>query len=313
MAKIHLKDTLFIQKISGVKIVPSFKNININKVLLRKFIQVIQYLCILIIVIHITATIWQYIAFSPEANKEHQKSNDTLFNKQLSLSPQEWQLIQKQHWFGEYKKEEKPQPIVSEKKIEETRLSITLRGISYGSHSSAVIEEDGKQSVYQKGELLANGKTIIKDIYHSYILLDSNGKIEKLSLADENSTTETSDIPPQHQGAMSATSDSNVPPGIPDEIRQSIRKSPQKVFDYIQLIPYKKNDVIGYEIRPGKNRTLFDIYGFKLGDIITSVNNNDITNKRQIMMLMRQLPTMDSIQLTVMRNNIRHMITIKLR
>lgn len=313
MAKIHLKNTLFTQQLNRVKNTPLFKNININKVLLKRFIQLIQLIFILMIIIHIVTTIWQHITFSPKTKQETLKANNKLVNKSLYLSPQEWQLLQKQNWFGEYKQEVKTQPKVVDNPIEETSLKITLRGISYGTRPSAVIEEDGKQNVYQKGDLLTNGSTTIKDVCDTHILLDSNGKIEKLSLIDEDSTAEIGKMPHINRGAIVSTSNNNVASELPDELLKSLRKKPQKIFDYIQLVPYRKNDVIGYEIKPGKDRTLFDLYGFKLGDIVTSVNNNDITNKRQLMMLMRQLPTMDSVQLTMMRNNIRQIITIKLR
>lgn len=95
-------------------------------------------------------------------------------------------------------------------------------------------------------------------------------------------------------------------------MRQALAKDPQKIFNYIQLTPVRRR-IVGYAAKPGANRSLFDASGFKEGDIAIALNQQDFTDPRAMIALMRQLPSMDSIQLTVLRKGARHDISIALR
>ncbi len=61
----------------------------------------------------------------------------------------------------------------------------------------------------------------------------------------------------------------------------------------------RKEGIVGYAVKPGADRSLFDASGFKEGDIAIALNQQDFTDPRAMIALMRQLPSMDSIQLTV--------------
>lgn len=71
--------------------------------------------------------------------------------------------------------------------------------------------------------------------------------------------------------------------------------------------------IVGYAVKPGADRSLFDASGFKEGDIAIALNQQDFTDPRAMIALMRQLPSMDSIQLTVLRKGARYDISIALR
>ena len=96
-------------------------------------------------------------------------------------------------------------------------------------------------------------------------------------------------------------------------VRQALAKDPQKIFNYIQLTPVRKEGIVGYAVKPGADRSLFDASGFKEGDIAIALNQQDFTDPRAMIALMRQLPSMDSIQLTVLRKGARYDISIALR
>lgn len=90
-------------------------------------------------------------------------------------------------------------------------------------------------------------------------------------------------------------------------MRQALAKDPQKIFNYIQLTPVRKEGIVGYAVKPGADRSLFDASGFREGDIAIALNQQDFTDPRAMIALMRQLPSMDSIQLTVLRKGaLRH-------
>ncbi|MEX9556400.1 hypothetical protein AB7Y66_22455, partial [Escherichia coli] len=84
-------------------------------------------------------------------------------------------------------------------------------------------------------------------------------------------------------------------------------------LNYIQLTPVRKEGIVGYAVKPGADRSLFDASGFKEGDIAIALNQQDFTDPRAMIALMRQLPSMDSIQLTVLRKGARYDISIALR
>lgn len=75
----------------------------------------------------------------------------------------------------------------------------------------------------------------------------------------------------------------------------------------------RKEGIVGYAVKPGADRSLFDASGFKEGDIAIALNQQDFTDPRAMIALMRQLPSMDSIQLTVLRKGARYDISIALR
>ncbi len=193
---------------------------------------------------------------------------------------------------------------------------MVLRGIAFGARPGAVIEEGGKQQVYLQGERLDSHNAVIEEINRDHVMLRYQGKMERLSLAEE-------ERPPVAVTSKKAASDeakqavaepaASAPVEIPAAVRQALAKDPQKIFNYIQLTPVRKEGIVGYAVKPGADRSLFDASGFKEGDIAIALNQQDFTDPRAMIALMRQLPSMDSIQLTVLRKGARYDISIALR
>ncbi|QGX89013.1 type II secretion system protein GspC [Escherichia coli] len=184
------------------------------------------------------------------------------------------------------------------------------------SAECAVIEEGGKQQVYLQGERLGSHNAVIEEINRDHVMLRYQGKIERLSLAEEErSTVAATNKKAVSDEAKQAVAEPAVsaPVEIPTAVRQALAKDPQKIFNYIQLTPVRKEGIVGYAVKPGADRSLFDASGFKEGDIAIALNQQDFTDPRAMIALMRQLPSMDSIQLTVLRKGARHDISIALR
>ncbi len=97
----------------------------------------------------------------------------------------------------------------------------------------------------------------------------------------------------------------------PAAVREALAKRSARNC-YIQLTPVRKE---GYRctVKPGRDRSLFDASGFRENDIAIALNQQDFTDPRAMIALMRQLPSMDSIQLTVLRKGARYDISIALR
>ena len=157
---------------------------------------------------------------------------------------------------------------------------------------------------------------VIEEINRDHVMLRYQGKIERLSLAEEErSTVAVTNKKAVSDEAKQAVAEPAVsaPVEIPAAVRQALAKDPQKIFNYIQLTPVRKEGIVGYAVKPGADRSLFDASGFKEGDIAIALNQQDFTDPRAMIALMRQLPSMDSIQLTVLRKGARHDISIALR
>ena len=269
---------------------------------------------LLIISAKVAHSLWRYFSFSAEYTAVSPSANKPPRADAKTFDKNDVQLISQQNWFGKYQPVATPVKQPEPVPVAETRLNVVLRGIAFGARPGAVIEEGGKQQVYLQGETLGSHNAVIEEINRDHVMLRYQGKIERLSLAQKfnlpwNAIKAVSDEAKQAVAEPAAS----APVEIPTAVRQALAKDPQKIFNYIQLTPVRKEGIVGYAVKPGADRSLFDASGFKEGDIAIALNQQDFTDPRAMIALMRQLPSMDSIQLTVLRKGARHDISIALR
>lgn len=290
---------------------------NANKNWWLKITRSLFYVILLFIFAKMTISVWYCITFSTEhvqdssvRRKEKQRDAENFNTKNL-------QLISLQNWFGEY------QPIVGAERLPTTIMgtdilpNIVLRGIAYGVRPGAVLEENGKQQVYLQGETLSSCKAKIESISRDYVMLHYQGKVIRLTLADderpaataksENGTSTDAALHPEI--SVAADTFASLPPAV----QQALATDPRKFFDYIRFSPVHKGDIAGYAVMPGADRSLFDISGLKAGDIAIALNEQDFTQPGAINIFMQQIYSMASVRLTVLRNGERHNISVALR
>ncbi|KWW01177.1 type II secretion system protein GspC [Escherichia fergusonii] len=290
------------------------QSLNTNKEHLRKIVRAMFWLMLLIISAKMAYSLWRYFSFSVEYTAVSQSVNKQPHADVKTFDKKDVQLISQQNWFGKYQRV--ATPVKQPEPVAETRLNVVLRGIAFGARPGAVIEEGGKQQVYLQGERLGSHNAVIEEINRDHVMLRYQGKIERLSLAEEErSTVAVTNKKAVSDEAKQAVAEpaASVPIEIPTAVRQALAKDPQKIFNYIQLTPVRKEGIVGYAVKPGADRSLFDASGFKEGDIAIALNQQDFTDPRAMIALMRQLPSMDSIQLTVLRKGARYDISIALR
>ncbi|EGO9651877.1 type II secretion system protein GspC [Escherichia coli] len=290
------------------------QSLNTNKEHLRKIVRTMFWLMLLIISAKMAYSLWRYFSFSAEYTAVSQWVNKQPHADVKTFDKKDVQLISQQNWFGKYQRV--ATPVKQPEPVAETRLNVVLRGIAFGARPGAVIEEGGKQQVYLQGERLGSHNAVIEEINRDHVMLRYQGKIERLSLAEEErSTVAVTNKKAVSDEAKQAVAEpaASAPVEIPAAVRQALAKDPQKIFNYIQLTPVRKEGIVGYAVKPGADRSLFDASGFKEGDIAIALNQQDFTDPRAMIALMRQLPSMDSIQLTVLRKGARYDISIALR
>ncbi|STH28796.1 type II secretion protein GspC [Escherichia coli] len=144
---------------------------------------------LLIISAKMAHSLWRYISFSAEYTAVSQPVNKPSRVDAKTFDKNDVQLISQQNWFGKYQpvaaQVKQPEPVP----VAETRLNVVLRGIAFGARPGAVIEEGGKQQVYLQGETLGSHNAVIEEINRDHVMLRYQGKIERLSLAEEERST----------------------------------------------------------------------------------------------------------------------------
>lgn len=147
------------------------------------------WLMLLIISAKMAHSLWRYISFSAEYTAVSQPVNKPSRVDAKTFDKNDVQLISQQNWFGKYQpvaaQVKQPEPVP----VAETRLNVVLRGIAFGARPGAVIEEGGKQQVYLQGETLGSHNAVIEEINRDHVMLRYQGKIERLSLAEEERST----------------------------------------------------------------------------------------------------------------------------
>lgn len=163
------------------------QSLNTNKEHLRKIVRAMFWLMLLIISAKMAYSLWRYFSFSTEYTAVSQSVNKPPRADVKPFDKKDVQLISQQNWFGKYQRV--ATPVKQPEPVAETRLNVVLRGIAFGARPGAVIEEGGKQQVYLQGERLGSHNAVIEEINRDHVMLRYQGKMERLSLAEEERST----------------------------------------------------------------------------------------------------------------------------
>ena len=201
---------------------------------------------LLIISAKVAHSLWRYFSFSAEYTAVSPSANKPPRADAKTFDKNDVQLISQQNWFGKYQPVATPVKQPEPVPVAETRLNVVLRGIAFGARPGAVIEEGGKQQVYLQGETLGSHNAVIEEINRDHVMLRYQGKIERLSLAEEErSTVAVTNKKAVSDEAKQAVAEpaASAPVEIPTAVRQALAKDPQKIFNYIQLTPVRKEGI----------------------------------------------------------------------
>ena len=213
--------------------------------------------------------------------------------------------LQQQHLFGEPLSAtatvKKNSPVSSAPK---TKLNVILVGVVAASdpdYSSAIISYKSKQGSYFIDSKIEGTGASVSEIYEDRVILDVDGVLQTLMLDGVDS------IKQQNNYQVEAARSQEPAAKQLDIDRQALLKDPGKLTDYIRISPYRRDgSVLGYRLRSGKNRTLFEQAGLKNNDLAIELNGVDLTDTQQAFSLMKEFPTMTEISLTVERNGQLH-------
>lgn len=200
----------------------------------------------------------------------------------------------------------------AEEPVKITALNLKLQGViasSDPSQSWAIIGESS-QELYKIGDSIAGQRNVkVKEIAELWIILDNNGRSEKLWLYGEDGTKVAVSRPPPVR----------TPEPEPEqevfkaEVDESALKEVKSIGDVVRFMVATENgQMIGYKVRPGRKRELFDQVGLKNDDIVVSVNGIEVNEPQKVREVYQALKTATEANLEVMRDGSTQFIQIRM-
>lgn len=215
--------------------------------------------------------------------------------------------MQAEQIFGEGAAEAVVEAIVEQENVEDdvekTRLNLKLVGLLVSSdqkQATATIAEGGKQAIYAINEELPVGNNVkLAKVLPDRVILNNNGNFEALWLyseADFNVSFNRGLSAPEKAQEGSVRN--------PERIETSIQPSqiPKSISDVVKFSVHRKDgEMIGFRVRPGRNKELFDQLGLQANDVVTSVNGIPIDNTQAIRDNYQQLKSATAADLEIQR------------
>jgi type II secretion system protein C len=181
-----------------------------------------------------------------------------------------------------------------------SKLRLRLVGTNVGSkeNSFAIIEDSSKneQDVFDLNEKVFNQAKLI-EIQRELVKIETNGKVETLLLDDgvpAPKVAATEDAAPSDDQTDFAVSES--------ELNDSLSNLPL-LLSQARAVPYFRNgQSIGMRLFAIRKDSMYEKLGLQNGDIITTVNENSLSDPSQAIRLFEQLKNEKQVTVKLERN-----------
>jgi general secretion pathway protein C len=215
------------------------------------------------------------------------------------------------HLFGEVGAQPRVAAAALEEQAQDTTLNLQLLGViaaSEPTQARAFIMADGRQQQFAIGEQLpGGGKVVLSKVLVDRAIIDNNGRYETLWLYDPNNSMQSSTQTPPVETASTSTVDMRGNAGLTQlaqTYRNQLYQNPGSLADVVQVTPASENGkLIGYRISPGRDPAQFAKFGFKAGDIVTTINDVKLDDPQRALELYNLLRTQTEASITVHRGN----------
>ncbi len=233
------------------------------------------------------------------------------------------------HLFGKAESQRPgPPPPVA---IPTTPLNLRLVGTFFAERGSnpalaLIAEGNNLERGYRIGEALP-GSARLERIERDQVIVSRGGREEALKLPklDDPNRPVLAPAPPV----------SAVPPGpgmepasepttssepqvinasaIAGRLRGEVANRPQALEDIAFASPYVQNgQFVGFRLRPGRDRQLFQQLGLTGGDVLTEINGTRLSSPAQGLAILQELMSASRIDVRVLRNGAEVPITFTL-
>ncbi|MCU7553500.1 type II secretion system protein GspC [Alteromonas sp. ASW11-19] len=214
--------------------------------------------------------------------------------------------LQQLNLFGDASAADQPDttPVVTD--APETRLNLTLTGVvasSLEKAGAAIIENRGTQATYGLGDKIDGTNATLQQVFHDRVIIKNGAQHETLMLdgldykeANRRRQQRTARQPEPEEDTRTLSEDAV-------EATASLRNQPANFTDFISISPKMEDgQLVGYQVKPGKNPALFESAGLQAGDVIAQINGLDLTDLQQSQEALSELRNSQTIELTIIRD-----------
>ena len=198
----------------------------------------------------------------------------------------------------------------------ESRLNLSLMGVIQAQDPTqgyAIIVHQSKSELYKVGDKVPGGRDVkLAKVLADRVILDNRGSYEALLLWETKALNQFS--APKKQSANNVNSakkkvvdqrnNSNISK-MASKYRKQLLTNPMSLADVIKISIAKdgQGNIMGYRIRPGRDRKQFTDFGLQSGDIITAVNGTSLDDPSQTMQLYGQMKQATQAAFDIKRGN----------
>ena len=193
-----------------------------------------------------------------------------------------------------------------------TQLKLKLWGTAVFDKgtSFSIIEDLGarKQGVYGVDETVP-GNATVKAIEWNRVILSHNGRDEILELEEAKSVAGAPKAVAQAPAAPAGANGSGIQQTAENEFTvpksevDSALENMSQLFTQIRAVPhFEGGQSIGFRLFAIRRGSLFDRIGLKNGDIIRSINGNEMTDPSKAMALLQELRDANDLDVDITRN-----------
>ncbi len=192
-----------------------------------------------------------------------------------------------------------------------TTLNLELQGVIAASDpadSWAIIGQSGGEQKLYKVEDQIQGVNGVKvaEVLDLKVVLNNNGRLEDLWLYGEDGKNFANAA-----GNYSPPPVQSGPETQQASVSQQQLQEARNIGDVVRFVVATENGkMIGYKVRPGRKRALFDQAGLKTDDIVVSVNGIEVNEPQKIREVYQALKNASEAELQIMRDGATQSITI---
>jgi general secretion pathway protein C len=196
----------------------------------------------------------------------------------------------------------------------DTRLQLTLRGVlasdEPGGARAIIADPKGKDEQYSIGDALP-GNAELSEIYPDRVILKRSGRYETLRLPvnsrQAGSLTRRSRSAPGQLQSMNGNPQARLA-----AVRQQLKQDSRQIDGLLRAAIHKDGTgkMIGYRISPGRDPALFAELGLADGDVVTQVNDMDLSDPANSARALQALQSGASVSVTLVRDGQEQLVTL---
>jgi general secretion pathway protein C len=195
-----------------------------------------------------------------------------------------------------------------EDQARKTSLDIQLQGIVYSDEPElgvAMIVVKGKSDQYHIGDKLPlSPRVALAKVLVDRVIIDNSGRYESLWLYEENEKPRVSSnrAKPVDAAKLNDLRGKKDATELARDYRSRLYKNPSSLAEVVRISPAQVDvQMVGYRVSPGRDKEQFKAFGFKAGDVVTSINSVSLDDPSKALEVYKMMRTAREASFTVDR------------